>query len=285
MLPLKDDNPTHITPYVTYALIAANVAVFMLLLALPEEMQGQTKFALGAIPVVIFQIKEIYVDHAILPASIDFLTVFTAQFLHAGWWHLIGNMLFLWVFGNNIEDAMGHWRFLVFYLLCGVGAALINAGIEPKSAVPTIGASGAISGVLGAYLLLYPRAKVMVFAFYMLIPLPAFIVLAIWIVMQVANLGGGESNIAWWAHIGGFAVGMLLVLPFKRRHVKLFGTGHLNQTAHPDKIITPAAMEVEPEEPQPWGPEIKGPWVEKERSSPPLRRRSIIPIVGPHNKD
>ncbi len=286
MLPIKDNNPTHITPYVTYALIAANVLVFVIVLALPEEMQGRTKFALGAIPAVVFQIKDIFADHAILPDSIDFLSVVTSQFLHAGWWHLIGNMLFLWVFGNNIEDAMGHWRFLVFYLLCGVGAALINAGIEPNSTIPTIGASGAISGVLGAYLLLYPRAKVMVFAFYMLIPLPAFIVLGIWIFMQVANLGGG-GNIAWWAHIGGFAVGMALVLAFKRRHVKLFGTGHLNQTAHPDSITAPAAVEVEaePEGPNPWGPEVDGPWVGEKPPSAPPRRRSIIPNVGKRKKD
>ena len=286
MLPIKDNNPTHITPYVTYGLIAANVLVFLVVLALPEEVQGRTKFALGAIPAVVFQIKEIYADHAILPASVDFLSVITSQFLHGGWWHLIGNMLFLWIFGNNIEDAMGHCRFLVFYLLCGVSAALINAGIEPASEVPTIGASGAISGVLSAYLLLYPRAKVMVFAFYMLIPLPAFIVLGIWIFMQVANLGGG-GNIAWWAHIGGFAIGMPLVLLFKRRHVKLFGTGHLSQTAHPDGIARSAAVhaEPEPEGPQPWGPEIKGPWVKEKPPTAPSRRRSIIPNVGRRNKD
>jgi membrane associated rhomboid family serine protease len=286
MLPIKDNNPTHITPYVTYGLIAVNVLVFLIVLALPPEIEGRTKFALGAIPAVIFQIKEIYADHAILPASVDFLSVFTSQFLHAGWWHLIGNMLFLWVFGNNIEDAMGHWRFVVFYLLCGAGAALINAAIDPASEVPTIGASGAISGVLGAYLLLYPRARVMVFAFYMLIPMPAFIALGIWIFMQVANLGGGgASNIAWWAHIGGFAVGMVLVLLFKHRHVKLFGTGALDQTARPGGMVAPAAAEVEPEGPQPWGPEIKGPWVKEKRPAAPPRRRSIIPSAGRRNKN
>ncbi len=284
MLPIKDNNPTHITPYVTYALIAANVLVFLIVLALPEEIQGRTKFALGAIPAVIFQAKDIFADHAMLPDSVDFLSVVTSQFLHAGWWHLIGNMLFIWVFGNNIEDAMGHWRFLIFYLLCGVGAALINAGVEPTSEAPTIGASGAISGVLGAYLLLYPRAKVMVFALYILIPLPAFIVLGLWIFMQVANLGGG-GNIAWWAHIGGFAVGMLLVLPFKRRHVKLFGNGHLNQTAHPDTIVTPAPIEIEPKGPKPWGPEINGPWVKETPPDAIPRRRSIIPRVGKRRRN
>ncbi len=284
MLPIKDNNPTHITPYVTYALIAANVLAFLIILALPEEMQGRIKFALGAIPTIVFQTKDIFTDHAILPSSIDFLTVVTSQFLHAGWWHLIGNMLFLWVFGNNIEDAMGQWRFLIFYLLCGVGAALINAGIEPASEVPTIGASGAISGVLGAYLLLYPRAKVMVFAFYMLIPLPAFIVLGLWIFMQVANLGG-DGNVAWWAHVGGFAVGMLLVLPFKRRHVKLFGNGQLNQTARPATIVKPPTVEIKQERSNPWGPEINEPWVQE---TPPIgipRRRTTIPRAGKHRKD
>ena len=206
MLPLNDNNPTHITPYATYALITANTLTFLIILMLPDDLAGRVKFSLGAIPAVIFQIKDIAANDAILPSSIDFLSILSSQFLHAGWWHLIGNMLYLWVFGNNIEDAMGHWRFLAFYLLCGAGAGLINASIEPGSVIPTIGASGAVSGILGAYLLLYPRARVMVFAFYMLLPLPAFIVLGAWIVMQVANLGGGgQSNIAWWAHIGGFA--------------------------------------------------------------------------------
>jgi membrane associated rhomboid family serine protease len=288
MLPLKDNNPTHITPYVTYALIAANVLVFMIMVMLPDDLEGRSKFALGAIPAVIFQIKEISATDAILPSSVDFLSILSSQFLHAGWWHLIGNMLYLWVFGNNIEDAMGHWRFLVFYLLCGTGAGLINAGIEPASVIPTIGASGAVSGVLGAYLLLYPRARIMVFAFYMLLPLPAFIVLGIWIFMQIANLGGGgQSNIAWWAHIGGFAVGMVLVLLFKYRHVKILGTGHLSQTAPPGTIAAAAATVVpETNEPGPWGPEIKGPWVQRAppaTATPP--RRSTIPDAGNRKKD
>ena len=288
MLPIKDNNPTHITPYVTYGLISVNALVFLITLALPDGGEAQVKFALGAIPAVIFQVKEIAAQDAILPSSIDFLSVITSQFLHAGWWHLIGNMLYLFVFGNNIEDAMGHWRFLIFYLLCGTCAALINAGVEPNSIIPTIGASGAVSGVLGAYLLLYPRAKVLVFAFYMLLPLPAFLVLGLWIAMQVINLGGGgESNIAWWAHIGGFAVGMVLVLLFKRRHVKILGRGDLSQTAHPG-LATVAAVEREPEpdQPGPWGPEIKGPWVQTQpRPTTPPKRRSTIPQAGKREKD
>ena len=288
MLPLKDNNPTHITPYVTYALIAANVLVFLIMLMLPDDLEGRTKFSLGAIPAVIFQIKDIAAQDAILPSSVDFLSILSSQFLHAGWWHLIGNMLYLWVFGNNIEDAMGHVRFLIFYLLCGTGAALINAGMDPNSVIPTIGASGAISGVLGAYLLLYPRARVMVFAFYMLLPLPAFLVLGLWIFMQVANLGGGgASNIAWWAHIGGFAVGMVLVLLFKYRHVKILGTGHLSQTARPGAAAPTISVVPKSEESGPWGTEIKGPWVQDSPPKPeaPPKRRSTIPDAGEGKKD
>ena len=290
MLPLRDNNPTNITPYVTYGLIAVNALVFLITLALPEGGGAQVKFALGAIPAVIFQTKEIAAQDAILPASVDFLSVITSQFLHGGWWHLIGNMLYLWVFGNNIEDAMGHVRFLIFFLLCGTGAALINAGMEPNSITPTIGASGAVSGVLGAYLLLYPRAKVLIFAFYMLLPLPAFLVLGLYIFMQVANLGGGgESNIAWWAHIGGFGAGMVLVLVFKHRHVTLFGGGHLGQTARPGQsgLSMVDAVESEPESTKsgPWGKEIKGPWVQKKpRPEAPARRRSTIPQAGNKKK-
>ena len=290
MLPIKDNNPTHITPYVTIGLIVANALVFLVTLALPNDGGAQVKFALGAIPAVIFQIKEIAAQDAILPASVDFLSVLTSQFLHGGWWHLIGNMLYLWVFGNNIEDAMGHVRFLIFYLLCGACAALINAGVDPNSVIPTIGASGAVSGVLGAYLLLYPRAKVLVFAFYMLLPLPAFLVLGVWIGMQVVNLGGaGESNIAWWAHIGGFAVGMVLVMLFKYRHVKILGRGDLSQTAPPGLVVDNSDLpepEPEPDQPGPWGPEIKGPWIKTQpRPDTPPRRRSTIPRAGNRKKD
>jgi len=288
MLPLNDNNPTHITPYATYALIAANVLTFVIMLMLPDDLAGRAKFSLGAIPAVIFQIKDIAANDAILPSRFDFLSILSSQFLHAGWWHLIGNMLYLWVFGNNIEDAMGHWRFLAFYLLCGTGAGLINASIEPGSVIPTIGASGAVSGVLGAYFLLYPRARVMVFAFYMLLPLPAFIVLGVWIFMQVANLGGGgQSNIAWWAHIGGFAVGMVLVLLFKHRHVKILGAGHLDQTARPNAVAATVSVTPKTDEPGLWVPEIKRPWARKAPTSTetPTKHRSTIPTAGNRDKE
>ena len=284
MLPLRDDNPTHITPYVTFALIGACVLVFLWQFSLSGAEGARAIFALGAIPAVVFQHAYLSPDLAILPSDLDFLTLISSQFLHGGWMHLLGNMLFLWIFGNNVEDAMGHLRFVFFYLICGTVAALIHAAMDTTSTVPTVGASGAISGVLGAYLLLYPRAKVLVWAFaFFVFRLPAFVVLGFWIVMQVLNFGGGgDENVAWMAHIGGFATGMVLVLAFKYRHVGLFGSGHLAQTARP----VPVAVDTEPARPDPPEP---GPWgrekaAEKNRDEAP-RGRSSIPSAGDKPKE
>jgi membrane associated rhomboid family serine protease len=178
----------------------------------------------GAIPSVVF-------GHAALPPEVvavpAFATILTSMFLHGSWMHLIGNMLYLWVFGNNIEDIMGHARFIVFYAMCGVLAALSHALIDPMSTVPMVGASGAISGVLGAYLLLFPHARVLLLA-----PVvgttyvPAGIVLGFWIVMQLLNggatLGSKGGGVAFFAHIGGFIAGMLLIGLFKRPEVRFF---------------------------------------------------------------
>jgi membrane associated rhomboid family serine protease len=150
------------------------------------------------------------------------------MFLHGGLMHLAGNMLYLWIFGNNIEDAMGRVRFLLFYVLCGIGAAAAQIIGSPDSTVPMVGASGAISGVLGAYLLLYPRAQVLILIFFFFIRfmyIPAAIVLGFWFVMQLfsgATAGGAGSGVAWWAHVGGFVVGMMLVGLFKRRERSFF---------------------------------------------------------------
>jgi membrane associated rhomboid family serine protease len=155
-------------------------------------------------------------------------TMFTSMFLHGGWMHLIGNMLYLWIFGNNVEDAMGHFRFIVFYLLCGVAAVFAQALPNSESTVPMIGASGAISGVLGAYLLLHPRAQVLVWVplgFMRPIYLPAFIVLSFWFVLQLINSAMAPSEgggVAWGAHIGGFLAGMVLIPFFKYRRTRLF---------------------------------------------------------------
>ena len=226
MFPLHDDNPTRIVPYVTYVLILACVAIFFWQLSLGEQ-GPRAIFSLGVIPSVIFNINKLAPELAAVPA---WATLITSMFLHGGWMHLIGNMLYLWIFGNNVEDAMGHRRFIVFYLVCGIAAALAQAIPDPQSTTPMIGASGAISGVLGAYLLLYPHARVLV-----IIPL-GFIfwttrikagwVLSFWFIIQTINSllmseqqGGG---VAWGAHIGGFIAGMMLVYFFKQKHVPLF---------------------------------------------------------------
>ncbi len=153
--------------------------------------------------------------------------IVTSLFLHGGWMHLMGNMLYLWVFGDNVEDKLGSFRFVVFYLLCGVLASLVHVSMDPASPIPTVGASGAISGVLGAYLVLFPKARILtlipIFIFLQVAELPALIVLGLWFVLQFVNgmlsVGSGTAGmggVAWWAHIGGFVAGMLFVLPFRR---------------------------------------------------------------------
>ena len=225
MIPLHDDNPTTVTPALTVALIVACVLVFFWQLSLGPQLERMI-YALGVIPAVLL-------GHMQLPAQIEVVaptaTLFTSMFMHGGWMHLIGNMLYLWIFGNNIEDAMGHVRFIIFYLLCGIAAALAQALPDPQSQVPMIGASGAISGVLGAYLLLYPHARVLVaipFGFYLhTVRIKAGWVLGFWFVLQLINSAattGQEGGVAFGAHIGGFVAGLLLVPLFKQRDVRLF---------------------------------------------------------------
>lgn len=228
MIPLHDDNPTSTPPLVTVALIAACVLVFVWQLSLGPQ-QERIIYALGVIPAVLFGQLQ-------LPEAIALVappaTVFTSMFLHGGWMHLIGNMLYLWIFGNNVEDAMGHGRFIVFYVLCGIAAAFAQALPDPQSQVPMIGASGAISGVLGAYLLLYPHARVLVLiplGFYLTtLRLKAGWVLGFWFVMQLFSSAasvGQQGGVAFGAHIGGFVAGMLLLPLFKRRDVRYFHPG------------------------------------------------------------
>jgi membrane associated rhomboid family serine protease len=178
------------------------------------------------IPAVLFGERALPPELATIPSE---LSVITSMFLHGGWLHLIGNMLYLWIFGNNVEDAMGHVRFVVFYLLCGTAAALTQAVQDPASTVPMIGASGAIGGVLGAYLLLYPRARVLVLiplGFFMhTLRLPAIAVLGFWFVLQFlqsAMTAGQVGGVAYWAHIGGFIAGMVLIVPFRSKGIPLF---------------------------------------------------------------
>jgi membrane associated rhomboid family serine protease len=224
MIPIKDDNPTRITPYVTWTLMAINIGVFVLQFMAqsaggPQAAQ-ELVYSFGLIPAVLLDQRQLPPDLAVLPAE---ATIFTSMFMHGGLLHLGGNMLYLWIFGNNIEDSMGHGRFLVFYLLCGIAAAFAQVTVNPASTVPMVGASGAISGVLGAYLVLFPRAHVLVilpiFFFIQLLRLPALVVLGLWFVFQllsgVSAGDGGGGGVAFWAHIGGFVAGMVLIFLFR----------------------------------------------------------------------
>jgi membrane associated rhomboid family serine protease len=225
VIPLRDDNPTQIKPVLTWGLIAVNVVVFLYQVSLGPR-QGQVfVFEFGMIPAVFFGYRELPSYMAAIPSQLSLLT---NMFLHGGWLHLIGNMVYLWIFGDNIEAAMGRIRFLVFYLLCGVLASLSHALTDPTSVLPTIGASGAISGVLGAYALLYPRARVLVLLwlgfFTRLMYIPAAIALGFWFLLQLVNgaLSSEQGGVAFWAHIGGFVAGLVLVGLFKRRDVRFF---------------------------------------------------------------
>lgn len=217
MIPIHDDNPTRHFPLVTITLIVSCTLVFIweLTTSLPHE---QIIYGLGVTPALLFN-HAAHAEHwQMLPA---WMTIFTSMFMHGGWLHLLGNMLFLWIFGNNVEDRLGRVRYLMFYLLCGVIAVFANALPDVNSNVPMIGASGAIAGILGAYLVLYPHARILViipiFLFFTTVWLPAWLVLAIWFGLQiVSNLltDGGHGGVAWSAHIGGFVAGMILIIVF-----------------------------------------------------------------------
>jgi len=221
VIPLHDDNPTSSFPAITIALIAACSAVFLVQVTAEPRAAMEIIYRYGVIPAVLLGDAELPPALGALPA---WATIFSSMFLHGGWLHLLGNMLYLWLFGNNVEDAMGHGRFVVFYLLCGVLGALAHGIAEPGSEIPTIGASGAISGVLGAYLVLHPRSRVLVLIFLgffiQTVRLPAVIVLGFWIVLQLFSAvteSAEASGVAVFAHIGGFVAGMALIGLFKRR--------------------------------------------------------------------
>jgi membrane associated rhomboid family serine protease len=223
MIPIRDHNPTVRRPYVTIALIATCVLVYLWQTTEGPRAAAETVYSFGFIPAVILGERTLPAELAVLPG---WMTLFTSMFLHGGFMHLAGNMLYLWVFGNNIEDAMGHGRFVVFYLLCGTAAAFAQVLPNPESVVPMIGASGAISGVLGGYLLLFPHARVQVvipFVFMWLHELRAGWLLGFWFLFQLLSGVGADSaggGVAWWAHVGGFVAGMVLILPFRDRHFK-----------------------------------------------------------------
>lgn len=214
MIPIRDENPARITPIVTWSLVGACVMVFLWQMSLGALGFNRAVFALGVIPAVLTGQAELAADLALVPPA---ATVFTSMFLHGGFMHLAGNMLYLWVFGDNVEERMGHGRFIAFYLVCGVAAAFAQVLPTPDAQVPMIGASGAISGVLGAYLCLFPHARVMVLVpvgfVLQMIRLPAVWVLGLWFVIQlVSSLVSeqGEGGVAFRAHLGGFVAGLVL---------------------------------------------------------------------------
>jgi membrane associated rhomboid family serine protease len=231
MFPLSDDNPRrHLTPYFSWMIIAACVLVFLWQVSLGAQGGERAIFALGMIPARLFGYADLPPELSLTP---PWATVFTSMFMHGGWLHLGSNMLYLWIFGDNIEDSMGHLRFLVFYLLCGVAAALSQGLLNPESEIPMVGASGAISGVLGAYILLHPGATVRVLIFLGLFitvtHIPALIVLGIWFALQLFSglaMPSAKGGVAFWAHIGGFVAGLVAVPFFKRRDVPMLERPH-----------------------------------------------------------
>jgi len=228
-IPLYDDNPLRNIrfAYVTVLLILANIAIFVIFQSGYFYNIGQA----GIVDLAIIPCQLLGFDictansQQIIGATPELITPISYMFLHGGWMHLIGNMLFLWVFGDNVEDAMGHFTFLVFYLLCGIIAGYVHASIAPSSSIPLIGASGAVAGVIAAYLMLHPNVLVWVLAFgFISLNLRALYVLGAWVVLQFYSImmAGGQSGTAFWAHIGGLAAGAVLVLFMRRPGVKLF---------------------------------------------------------------
>jgi membrane associated rhomboid family serine protease len=215
-IPLKDNNPSRSYPVVNITLILVNVAVFLYQYTLPERDFKAFVLANSAIPA---RIPAFFAGHLGFEAA--FLPLFTSMFLHAGFLHIAGNMLFLWIFGDNVEDFFGHFTYLFFYLVCGIGAGLLHIFFNLGSTLPALGASGAISGVMGAYMLLYPRERILTLVFIFLVPIPAVFILGYWFLLQflggITALGGSASGgVAVWAHVGGFLLGMLLTALARR---------------------------------------------------------------------
>lgn len=226
MIPLWDRNPARRFPLVTAALILANLAVFLYMLTLSPSGLETFICRFAAVPREICSGRQLPAPEAaqLLPLADPgmvknvYLALVTCMFLHSGWLHLLFNLLFLAVFGNNVEDAMGHLAYLLFYLLCGVAATVLHAAVYPQSAAPLVGASGAIAGVMGSYLLLYPRARIVALAFFLVLPVPAWAFIGAWAACQflaaLASRGGASVNVAWFAHAGGMACGVAATLAF-----------------------------------------------------------------------
>lgn len=239
MFPIRDHNPSGRTPYITYILMAANIGIFLSYVGLFNDAHALNAF---------------FFAYAAIPARItvgDGLgTLFSSMFLHGGWMHLAGNMLFLWIFGDNVEDEMGHGPYLAFYLAAGVAAGLVQVLSAPGSNIPTVGASGAIAGVMGAYLLLFPRARVdillILIVFIRIFPIPAWILLAVWFAMQfLGGLGADREagGVAYWAHAGGFAVGLILCVPlWIKRGATRFWRRTDGHPPHPEARYSPSRI-------------------------------------------
>ncbi len=205
MIPLRDTQPSYSTPYVTVGIIIVNVLVFLY------------QFSLDS-----YSLNWFIAHYAIIPDRLQYSDMATSMFLHGGWMHLIGNMWFLWIYGDNVEDVLGHFKYLIFYLLCGVAAALLHVILNPYSRVPTLGASGAIAGVMGAYMVKFPHSRIItlipIVIFFTTAEIPAILMLAYWFIIQLFSGVGsiGYSNVsaggvAWFAHVGGFVAGIILV--------------------------------------------------------------------------
>ncbi|MFN4202394.1 MAG: rhomboid family intramembrane serine protease [Tabrizicola sp.] len=207
MFPIRDHNPSGKTPYVTFALIVINVLVFLSYVSMDDWDLQRFVLTWGLVP-------------ARFTSGAGLETLFTSMFLHGGWLHLGGNMLFLWIYGDNLEEEMGHFGFVIFYLACGAAAGLAQALPDPGSPIPMVGASGAIAGVMGGYLLMFPRAKVDVLfifiIFFRIFAIPAWVVLGLWLAIQIfsgVSTPSDVGGVAYWAHVGGFVAGLVLTLP------------------------------------------------------------------------
>ncbi len=229
-LPFKDDNPHTTTPYVNYTVIAACVLVYLWQFSLGPQGGQVAIYVFGFTPGLLF--GDAQLDRR-LPQVPQLMTMFSSMFMHGGFLHLGGNMLYLWIFGDNIEASLGHLRYLLFYLICGVAAAFAQGFAAPLSEIPMVGASGAVSGILGAYLILHPRANIRVFVvlivFFTVVNLPAFIVLGFWFggqLLSSAMADPNEPGVAFMAHIGGFVVGAALIFFMKKKGVRVFDVPH-----------------------------------------------------------
>ncbi len=219
MFPIRDDAPRYSTPYVNYFVVGLNIAVFLFELSLDPRRRVAFEYSFGVVPSNV--LAALHVGNYV----VAFLPILTSMFMHAGWGHIISNMWGLWIFGDNVEDSLGHFRYLIFYLLSGLGASLLHILFNLGSQVPSVGASGAIAGVMGAYFLLFPSARVLTFIFVFFTWLPAWLILGYWFVVQF--LSGAASSIAYsrqsaggiafWAHVGGFLAGVAMIKLFPRR--------------------------------------------------------------------